>query len=419
MRILFITNLYPPEMLGGYERACANVAQGLSSRGHEVRVLATWNHLPQPESDPGWVHRDLDMHCYIPHRSSNSTVDQRDLHSACCSSYSNTLHLLNSLRSFRPDVVYVWNLIGIGAAAMLDLLNHVEVPWVLHLMDRLPVEIAANTPAAILGLFGARGSALYARARILCMSQHLLDEIGALSGVTFPQGADLVPGWANVEGALSHEPYLRDGRARFVTAGNVAPHKGIDLILEASVRLKAEGICFTVDVFGDGELPRYVGLARALRVDDRVRFLGSRAQAALVRMYAGYDAFLFPTWEREPFGFAPVEAVGCGTPPIMTRNCGASERLVDGVHCIKIERTVDELTEAMGRVIANGVDLARIGRAGQRLVATDLSFARCLDRIEAALQAHAQPWRHEVADNPTLPLLTFLKHNLSVSLRFG
>ena len=41
-------------------------------------------------------------------------VDMRDLHSAVCSSYANTLHLLDSLRSFRPDVVYVWNLIGIG-----------------------------------------------------------------------------------------------------------------------------------------------------------------------------------------------------------------------------------------------------------------------------------------------------------------
>ena len=91
-------------------------------------------------------------------------VDMRDLHSAVCSSYANTLHLLDSLRSFRPDVVYVWNLIGIGGAAMLDLLNQIGVPWVLHLMDRVPVEIASTTPACVLGLFGAQESALYARA---------------------------------------------------------------------------------------------------------------------------------------------------------------------------------------------------------------------------------------------------------------
>ena len=103
----------------------------------------------------------------------------------------------------------------------------------------------------------------------------------------------------------------------------------------------------------------------------------------------------------------------------MTRHVGASERLVDGVHCLKIERTASELTDAMRRVIAGEVDLARIGRAGQRLVASDLSFGRCLDRIESILRTRAQPWRHDAANDQMLPLLAFLKHNLSTSLRFG
>jgi glycogen synthase len=122
--------------------------------------------------------------------------------------------------------------------------------------DRLPVDIASNVPASVLGLFGAQGSRLYERARILSVSQHLLDEIESVSGITFPQGYDIVTGWADLSGALPHEPYLRNGRARFVTACAVYPHKGIDLILEASARLKTNGMDFSVDVFGDGELAR-------------------------------------------------------------------------------------------------------------------------------------------------------------------
>jgi glycosyltransferase involved in cell wall biosynthesis len=419
MRILFLTNIYPPVMRGGYERACFNVAQGMKARGHDVRVLTSWCHLPRSADEPVWVDRSLDLYWLIPHNSSDPIVSSRDFHSAVCSSYANTLHLLNNLRAFRPDVVYVWNLIGVGAVAMLDLLNHVGVPWALHLMDRVPVELVSHTPKSVLGLFGAQGSALYAAARVISMSQHLVDEIEELSGIAFPRGAELVPGWADVSGALPHEAYLRGGTARFVAAGLVAANKGSDLILEASARLKAKGLSFRVDVFGDGDLLSYVDKARSLQVNDRVHFLGLRTQAELMRLYSGYDAFLFPTWEREPFGFAPVEAAGCGTPPIMTRNCGASERLVDNVHCIKIDRTVDDLTEAMSRVAAGEVDLARLGRAGQRLVATDLSFTRCLDLIETALIAHTRPWRHDLADDRDLPLLAFLKHNLSISLRYG
>jgi glycosyltransferase involved in cell wall biosynthesis len=286
-------------------------------------------------------------------------------------------------------------------------------------MDRGPAEIITNVPASVLGLFGAQGSALYTRARVISMSQHLLDEIERIAGISFPQTTHLVPGWADISAVSPHEPYLHGGVTRFVTAGRVAAHKGADLILEACARLQAEGESFIVDWFGDGELARYADKARAMHLSDCFRLQGLRSQAELLRLYAGYDAFLFPTWEREPFGFAPVEAAGCGTPPIITRNCGASERFVDGVHCIKIERTAHELTDAMGRIASGAVDLARMGKASQRLVTTDLSFARCLDQIEAALQAHAKPWRHEAADDLALPLLAFLKHNLSVSLRFG
>ena len=419
MRILFLTNLYPPVVLGGYEIACANVAQAMSARGHDVQVLTTWSHLPLSADNPVWVRRELDLYWYIPHKSKNNDVNERDWHSAVCSSYSNTYHLINTLRDFRPDIVYVWNLTGIGGAAMLDLLNQVGVPWALHMMDKVPVDIVTNIPANVLGLFNAQGSALYARACIISISQHLLDEIKALSGITFVQGTFIEPGFVDLSAVVPHQPYLRHGNARFVTAGYVTPHKGIDLILQASAMLKTKGLAFTVDVYGDGELPGYVDMARALKVDDRIRFLGSRSQPELIKLYAGYDAFLFPTWEREPFGFAPVEAAGCGTPPIMTRNCGASERLVDGVHCLKIDRTVANLADTMAKVIGDQVDLARIGRAGQRLVTTDLSFVRFIERIESILNVHAQPWGREAVDDQSLPLLAFLKHNLSVSLRFG
>jgi glycogen(starch) synthase len=176
---------------------------------------------------------------------------------------------------------------------------------------------------------------------------------------------------------------------------------------------------FSVDVFGDGDLPRYVDRSRSLGIGDRVRFLGPLPQRDLLQRYAGYDAFLFPTWHREPFGLAPVEAAGCGTPPIITRICGAAERLVDGVHCIKIDRSVSGLAEAMAAVADGSVDVARMARACRRLTASDLSFERCLDRVESVLAAHATPWRQASAQDPALPRLALLKHNLALRLRFG
>ena len=41
MRVLFVSNLYPPNVVGGYERLCFEVASAFVERGHEVHVLAS------------------------------------------------------------------------------------------------------------------------------------------------------------------------------------------------------------------------------------------------------------------------------------------------------------------------------------------------------------------------------------------
>ncbi|MBR0659121.1 glycosyltransferase family 4 protein [Neoroseomonas oryzicola] len=418
MRILVVSNLFPPVVIGGYELGCAKAAAGLRGRGHDVRVLTTWSHLPRhAEALPGEVRR-LDLPWLIPERPADRGAQAWLDYAAMCSSLPNTMALLDELRAFRPDVVYAWNLVGIGGAALVDLLDISGLPWVWHLMDRAPADIMASVTDGIGGLFG-QGLRALRRGKVIAMSRHLVDEIEYVADDAFPIPVEIIPGWADAADTLPHLPYLRGGVARFVTAGAMHAHKGIDLILEASRMLKSEGLRFEVDLFGAGEVSHYIGLAQSLQVQDVVRFHGPRTQQELMRLYRSYDAFLFPTHEREPFGFAPIEAAAAATPPIMTANCGAAERLVGGVHCLKIPRSAEALAGAMRQVAARAVDIARVGRAARRLVEEDLSFRRCLDRIEAVLRETSSKPSVRRVDDPSLTALAFLKHNLSVRLRFG
>ena len=41
MKLLFITNLYPPHSIGGYEEVCHDIAEGLKQRGHTVVILTS------------------------------------------------------------------------------------------------------------------------------------------------------------------------------------------------------------------------------------------------------------------------------------------------------------------------------------------------------------------------------------------
>jgi hypothetical protein len=62
MRILFLSNFYPPAGNGGYEKWCQEVAQGLRLAGHEVRVLTSRARLERLAGrEPDWIARSLYM----------------------------------------------------------------------------------------------------------------------------------------------------------------------------------------------------------------------------------------------------------------------------------------------------------------------------------------------------------------------
>lgn len=416
MRILVLSNLCPPHYLGGYELACFNVAQELHRRGHEVVLLTTPSHV-LGEPDPSFVQRRLSMNWFAPyHTIPQGSALQLALHEATCSDFRNTAALIETLRTFKPDVVYCWNLLGLGGLAILDILNVVGAPRVTHVMD--VVHRFYESPNRIQQIFAASGR-IRVNEKTIIVSQQLLDEILDLTDTKL-ENVSMIPCWANPAPRAEKREYRVGGITKFVAAGGINSAKGMDLIVEASADLLKRGVSnFSVDVFGSGEIGTYVSMAKRFGVADHISFLGPKAQSELLERYSQYDLFLFPTWDREPFGFAPLEAAASGCVPIINRNCGAAERLVDRVHCLKIDRTAADLGKAMQAAIDGTVNLAPIGRAVSELMRTDLSFGRCMDQIEGILAGMEQTWDERQLYDQRLMLLAHTKHHLARSLRLG
>ncbi len=60
MKILVISDLYPPYQVGGYEINCKDSVEALVDRGHEITVLtSSWG--LERKSAQGKVHRLLDF----------------------------------------------------------------------------------------------------------------------------------------------------------------------------------------------------------------------------------------------------------------------------------------------------------------------------------------------------------------------
>ena len=139
MRILIVSNLYPPHVLGGYELACRNVAAALRDRGHDVDVLTSWAPI-STNDDPPWVHRAMALKgwMFLWVQPPDSRAGPEQAYEAACSQHPNTAALLRQIQVFEPDVVYLWYIWGIGGLGLLDLLEQLGIPWIMHLMDNVP-----------------------------------------------------------------------------------------------------------------------------------------------------------------------------------------------------------------------------------------------------------------------------------------
>ncbi|MFG6079721.1 glycosyltransferase family 4 protein [Paracoccus litorisediminis] len=150
--------------------------------------------------------------------------------------------------------------------------------------------------------------------------------------------------------------------------GRIRAQKGVDLLVEAALRLfpsrPRAKLIFTGRVTADNQKFTDDLLARikAAGLSDRIRFLGEVPWEQVVQNYQAIDLFAAPArWEG--FGLTPLEAMACGVPSVGAR-VGAFETLIrDGETGSLVPRDdADALTEALAHWLDN--DAARLA-AGQ------------------------------------------------------
>lgn len=106
-----------------------------------------------------------------------------------------------------------------------------------------------------------------------------------------------------------------------LSVGLLIERKGHDLVIKALPALPEA----TLLIAGDGpERTNLERLARLLRVDDRVRFLGQVPHEALPDLYTAADCLILAS-SREGWANVLLEAMACGTPVAASDVWGTSE----------------------------------------------------------------------------------------------
>ncbi|MFO1498390.1 MAG: glycosyltransferase [Verrucomicrobiota bacterium] len=129
MKILVLTNLYPPAYIGGYELICQTVVEGLRQRGHQIEILTSDHQrrraCPSEVEPP--VDRSLRIHGLYGHPWRGvlrlSSIERH-----------NNARLRDTLMQSKPDLVYVWNMGGLSKS-MLFTLQQTGIPTVFYVSD--------------------------------------------------------------------------------------------------------------------------------------------------------------------------------------------------------------------------------------------------------------------------------------------
>ncbi len=387
MRILVVTNLYPPDVIGGYELACQEMVAELRLRNHEVRVLTSCTRASScAESGVARRLRFVFRHSGWPVRGNTGSAEVLHDLDAQIGDGTGWAHVAHEIMVFRPDVVYLWNLSGVGGLGIVLALAELQVPVVWQLMDNVPGQMAiadGRLSSALLRIISERLRGLF----VLC-SQGLWNEIEE-SGFEIGEKGRLIPNWVEERSLVAERQWFAPGAGplRLVSAGQLAPHKGFDHIVEGMRLLKMAGYReITADIYGAGMEEHYRRLILSAHLSSSIRLMGAVEKRMLVGRYREYDMFLFPTWSREPFGFAPLEAAASGCVPAVSTRCGCGEWMVSGVDCLKMEPSAEGVAKVVESALRGAVDLREVGLRARRSIRELFSLKRIADRIEQVLE---------------------------------
>lgn len=390
MRILLLSNYFPPDSVGGLELSAFEAAAGLASRGHEIEVLtAKWRTKPKAELEAFLVRRELTYTFpsqYYGRRLRSLPWRIRDISKMRRIGPENLKIAEAIAKEGRHDVVFAWGFTGIGAPLVLPFAERgVPVVWQVGDMNLRERVHPHGINQALYALFGGEFGRLDARLPL----KHILANSQFTKRKFVERGFD--PGAIDViyrgidPARIFDDPAPKVGDPYLMMACRVTVQKGVEVALRAmalmpDVRLKIAGP-------GEEAYVRSVkALAKELGVAGRVDFLGQTPRETVFELMRGASVVLSASLIEEYFGRVNIEAMACCVPLLASNTENIREIGKDGEELVVYEQNDPADLAAKARNLLNNPERAeKIARAGAKRARNAFSQTEIDRQIEAYL----------------------------------
>ena len=425
MRVLMVSNLYPPYYRGGYELRCAEVASGLRRRGHELVVLTSTFGLPSrprrrarrrsERISDVTVHRALGEYAY----GSMPVLAPWTLTRAWAE-LTDARWFLRLLDQFRPDVVNWWSMNGLSktllpipAARRIPDVHCIDDPWMVREFGPDGAVAAAfwsslwdgrwGPPLArpLLRRLGAWWESrvrresiptrqLPNRPRHVCFESRFLEDYYREAGFRF-DSTEVIHGGIPVARFLAPGRIAGEnsGPLRVLYAGQISRDRGLHTAVDAIGGLdSAVRSQVTLTAVGD-DTDDYATEIRnsvaELGLGDRVHFRGMVRYEDMPAVYREHDVLVFTSTRPEGLGFTAVEAMlsGCGV--LTTGSGGAMDVAIAAGLPMFPKGDAVALGRLLVRLVSDRPYLREIAARGQLVAQREFNADLMVDRLESML----------------------------------
>jgi glycogen synthase len=412
MRILFVSNFYPPSQYGlGYMQLCEEVADGLANRGHSIAVLtSTYSDGKEPlRSYP--VYRLLPID---PDFDNGGPIAQQFFLGRRSREKQAVANLCRLVAEFIPDILFVWHAIGLPKI-MLKEAESWERPMVVYYLADYQAEIGdeymeywkrqsyqslavlTKGPLSVLArsMLSREGKPIHLQYQhAICVSGYVRQRL--VSGGFIPESSIVIHNGVDLSQFNFKETQLDrqlTSTLRFIVAGRIIPNKGIHTIIDAFVLLseRPEIEKMSLTILGDGQAEYIESLKRKILehgLEKFIQFQASVPRDAMPDVLSRYDGLILASEYDEPLARAIQEAMAMELLVVGTVTGGSGELLVNERTGLVFQAGDPHSLAAQLIKAVREPDLVnRLREAGRREVEENFTIQGTVIRVEEYLFA--------------------------------
>ena len=363
MNLLVVTNLYPPQELGGYGRSIADFVWGLQKRGHSIQVLSS--DAPYLGASSGLGPSGEKVYSRLQLKGSyEGGVRQLEVQRQRQLIDEANAELVRSwLKKKQWDGILVGN---------LDLIGPELLPVVLESSC-----IVQHHVGFVHAPFPPSAWPQNDRYRLVAASEAVRSAL-MKAGLPTRTAKVVYPG---VRNELFGEdqvglptPLVPDNEKKrplkVCYAGLLMGSKGTHTLIQALIELHREGLCIQASIAGDnfqaGYREQMEEWLEENHLNGAVQFVGQLGRQELARFYALHHVGVFPSIHPEAFGIVAAEMMASGLVVVSSGIGGAGEVIEDGRTGLRFKAgDSGDLAEKLRRIAKDGELLNALRRAGQ------------------------------------------------------